>query len=92
MNPPNMRSVAIGAFLAAVILFMIDGWFVRYDQWYDGIGLLSTFIFPPIGIIAASIALKKTGSMKDKILILLNAIGFFLFFIWMFFGTLFFGP
>ncbi|MBW7453747.1 hypothetical protein ACFOLF_25515 [Paenibacillus sepulcri] len=85
-------SIAMGTFLAAIILFLVDGLFIDYHQRYDGLGILSTFIFPPIGIVCAGLAYKKTGSALDMTLIGLNSIAFLSFFLMMFFGMLFFGP
>ena len=85
------RSISIGTFLISIILFMIDGLFVHKGP-FNGIGILSTGILPPIGIIFAIIAINKTGSLKDNILIILNVIAFLSFFLLMFFGTLIFGP
>ncbi|WP_169084226.1 hypothetical protein [Paenibacillus sp. PL91] len=92
MNPKKSRFIAIGAVISTVILFTLDGFFVHHGHWFEGLGILSSFIIPPIGVIFAVIALKKTDATRDIMLIFLNIIAFFLFFIVMFFGTLFFGP
>jgi hypothetical protein len=84
--------IAIGAFVVTIILFAVDGFFVHYDSWFDNVGILATFIIPPIGIVFAILALRKTDSNTDLMLVMLNIFAFFLYFIFMFFETLLFGP
>ncbi|AOZ94376.1 hypothetical protein [Paenibacillus crassostreae] len=86
------RSIAIGTFALTIILFIVDGFLIHSNQWFDGIGIMSTNVIPPIGIVCATVSLKRTGSNKDIVLITINTIALFLFFIYMFFGTLLFGP
>ena len=85
------RTISIGTFTISLILFIIDGSFV-HRGYFNGIGILSTFILPPLGIVLAIIALNKTGYWKDMVLLWLNVIAFLSFFLFMFFGTLIFGP
>ncbi|NIK79612.1 hypothetical protein FHS15_004773 [Paenibacillus castaneae] len=92
MQVKKMRFIAIATSMAALILFAIDGFWIHTGELFDGLGLLSSFILPPIGIVFAILAVNKTGSMRDMVLILLNVFALLLFFMWMFFGTLFFGP
>ena len=91
-NPINLRVIAMITFLLAIILFLLDGFYFDHSQWFDGIGLISTFILPPVGIIVSYIQLRKSNSKYDLILIILNVIALLTFFLYMFFGTLFLGP
>lgn len=86
------RIISIITFILAVIFFWVDGLFIHYEHNYDGYGLMSSFILSPIGIVLASLAIRKTNSGVDIILLVLNLIAFFQFAFVMFFGYLFFGP
>ncbi len=92
MGTRSLRNIALLAFCMAVILFIIDVLFVFYDSWFDGAGIISTFILPPIGIRSAVLAYRRSDSRIDGLLILANLFAFFLYFAFMFFGTLLFGP
>ncbi|WP_053373603.1 hypothetical protein [Paenibacillus sp. FJAT-27812] len=84
--------IAIGTVVITIILFVLDGFFVHYGHWFDNFGILATFIIPPIGIVFAILALRKTDSNTDLWLVMLNIFAFFLYFVFMLFGTLLFGP
>ncbi|TYP74824.1 hypothetical protein [Paenibacillus methanolicus] len=92
MSLITLRIIASGMALAAIAAFTVDGLLVSYRQPYDGFGILATFILPPVGIVAASIANKRSDAAKDLLLICLNILAFFTFGLYMFFGTLFWGP
>lgn len=92
MSIKFIRSVAIITFVITIIALAIDGFFVHNGQWFDGFGTFSSFILPPIGIVFAIIALNKTGSKIDILLLLLNIFAFLFLFMWMLVGTLIFGP
>jgi hypothetical protein len=84
--------ISIGAFVITIILFAWDGFFVHYDRWFDGFGILAVFIIPSIGMVFAILALRKTKSNTDLMLVMLHIFAFFLYFIYMLLGTLLFGP
>ena len=85
------RSIAAAAFVLTVILVMIDGLILHDSDPLDGYGLASTYILPPIGVIAAFLVLRRTGSRLDLILVIINTIAFFSIYLYMFFGTILFG-
>ncbi|OBZ10147.1 hypothetical protein [Bacillus sp. FJAT-26390] len=84
--------IAIGTVVITIILFVLDGLFVHDGHWFDNFGISATFIIPPIGIVFAILALRKTDSNTDLWLVMLNIFVFFLYFVFMLFGTLLFGP
>ncbi|MFC4098118.1 hypothetical protein [Paenibacillus xanthanilyticus] len=92
MSLRTLRFIAIGLAATAIAAFVVDGLYVTHRQSYDGFGMLATFILPPIGIAAASLANKRSDSAKDLLLICLNILAFFTFWLYMFFGTLLWGP
>ncbi|MGG3283406.1 hypothetical protein [Paenibacillus solani] len=85
------RIIALVTFAITVVLVIIDGFFLHYGSPFDGYGLASTFVLPPIGCIASVISVKKTGSKLDVALILMNVFAFFSIFLYMFLGTMFMG-
>jgi hypothetical protein len=92
MNIKLSRSTSTITFVLAVTFFWVDGLLIHYEHSYDGFGLILSFVLPPIGGVFASLALIKTNSRVDVILLALNVIAFFQFPFFMFFGYLFFGP
>ncbi|WP_342552742.1 hypothetical protein [Paenibacillus sp. FSL R7-0652] len=92
MSSNKLRVVSGAAFLAAVVLFCMDGLFIHYDQFLDGIGIKSTFILPPIGLLAVYFAQKRGHTKTDTTLIIFNILALLLFPLYMFFGTLILGP
>ncbi|MFB9326573.1 hypothetical protein ACFFSY_11670 [Paenibacillus aurantiacus] len=88
----KLRMIAIGLALAAIAAFFVDGLLITDRHSYDGFGLLATFLLPPIGVVLASIAFKKSDSAKDILVIGVNVLAFFAFGLYMFIGTLFWGP
>lgn len=85
------RYISTMLFIITLFLFVID-LFVPNNSFFSGIGLLSTWIFPPVGFLFAGMAFIKTESKKDVLLLILNGIAFFTMFFIMFVGTLLFGP
>ncbi|UJF31889.1 hypothetical protein [Paenibacillus hexagrammi] len=79
MNITNLRLIAFSTCIFAVFLFIIDGLYIHNGQQFDGMGLISTFILPPIGIISVIAARKRSGSILDKMLIVMNLAAFFSF-------------
>ncbi|MFB5268613.1 hypothetical protein ACE41H_17770 [Paenibacillus enshidis] len=85
------RMISVILFTLTSVLFIID-LFLHSDDRFDGIGLVSTLILPPIGFLLAGAAFKKTGSKKDVLLLILNGIAFLTMFFIMTVGTWLFGP
>ncbi|AIQ45186.1 hypothetical protein R70723_04200 [Paenibacillus sp. FSL R7-0273] len=92
MSARLQRKSATTALVVTAVLLITDLFFIFYDHPLDGVGILSTFILPPAGILFGLSAYKMTRSRKDIILILLNAAAFVSYFAYMFFGTLILGP
>lgn len=88
----SFRNIAVFAFCMAVLLFIIDTLFVMDDSRFNGAGIISTFVLPPVGILSAVLAYRKTDSKIDGLLILANIFALFIYFAFMFFGTLLLGP
>ncbi|EPY05685.1 hypothetical protein PAALTS15_19193 [Paenibacillus alvei TS-15] len=84
------RWLSIVSIILSVFLVVLD-MLVIHDPSLDGFGIVSTFVLPPLGIIFAAISFQQTASNKDIALIVLNLLIFLSFFMYMFFGTLFFG-
>lgn len=84
------RWLSIVSIILSVFLVVLDI-VVIHNPSLDGFGIVSTFVLPPLGIIFAAISFQKTVSNKDIALIVLNLLIFISFFMYMFFGTLFFG-
>jgi hypothetical protein len=40
----------------AVLLFIMDALFVFDDSWFNGAGIISTFVLPLVGILSAVLA------------------------------------
>lgn len=85
------RTISATLFTLTFILFVSD-LFLHSGDYFDGIGLLSTWVLPPIGFVLAGTAFNKTRSKKDILLLVLNGIAFHSIFIIMFVGTWLFGP
>lgn len=85
------RTLSSTLFTLTVILFIID-LFLHSGDKFDGIGLLSTWVLPPIGLFLTGAVYHKTGSKQDIFLLVLNGIAFLAIFIIMVVGTWLFGP
>ena len=91
MSARSFRNIAVIAFCMAVLLFIIDTLFVFDESWFNGAGIISTFVLPPVGILSAVLAYRKTDSRIDGVLIFSNIFALFIYFAYMFFGTLLLG-
>lgn len=92
LSPNKLRFISGATFIVTLALFCIDGLFIHYGQFLDGIGIKSTLILPPLGLLAVYFAQKKDHTKTDTTLIILNIFALLLFPLYMFFGTLILGP
>ncbi|MEI2397096.1 hypothetical protein [Paenibacillus phytohabitans] len=92
MNARLFRNIAVITFCVAVLLFIIDTVFVFDDSWFNGTGIISTFVLTPVGILSGVLAYRKTESRIDGLLIFANISALFIYFAFMFIGTLLLGP
>lgn len=72
MSAATLRLMAWGTFIVVVLFILVDGFVLHAGQRYDGIGLLLTFILPPIGLACTYITSKINNSGSYMALYVMN--------------------
>ena len=82
------RYVATATFSLAILLFIVDILIPHHRYWFFEIGIIAAWVLSPVGIFLSGNAFMATGNNRDVVLLTLNFISFFLFPLYMYFGTL----